>query len=76
MYTTLDCQAATPLQAPAAVVVGEAAPLVAVVGPGCVDDPAQALTVILSCERIQGKRWTDGLALHPFEPLLGTALVQ
>jgi ribosomal protein S12 methylthiotransferase accessory factor YcaO len=48
VYTTLDRQAATPLQVPVAVVVvGEAAPLVVVDGAGCVDDPAQALTAIL-----------------------------
>ena len=65
MYTTPDCQAATPLQVAVAVAVvvfvGEAALLVAVVLPaeekgevvfcdvGCVDDPPQALTAILVC---------------------------
>lgn len=56
MYTTPDCQAATPLQVPVGVVVGEAVLLVAVVVPtdeevvvgvGCVGDPAQALTATL-----------------------------
>lgn len=85
MYTAPDCQAATPLQVPVAVVVEEAALLVSVVVAVVKDvvvvgvvpvDPAQALTEI-PCEYTQDKCYMNVLALHPLEPLLlGEELVQ
>lgn len=85
MYATADCQAATPLQVPVAVVVGAAALLVRivvavaeeVVVAGVVPvEPEHALTEI-TCEQIQDKHWMDVLAPHPLElSLVGTELVQ